>query len=449
MARIILLLLLSCTIASAQQNVTYVITNVNVIPMDTETVLQNQTVIVEGGKISSISSSKQIPRGAVTIDANGQYIIPGLAEMHAHIPSARGQEYTEEVLFLYLSNGITTIRGMLGAPEHLKLREDVRKGEVLGPRIYTSSPSMNGNSIPTEEEAIRRVRKYQQDGYDFLKIHPGIKREVFDAMVATAKEVGMGYSGHVPLDVGVRHALASGYGTIDHVDGYVEGLVPQSSGLDPQSGGFFGFNFTDKVDTSLLPELIQLTKENDVWIVPTQSLMERWAGDRPGSELVQEPAMRYVSASTRNSWVNAVENFQSGPNFSLSKASKFNALRRDIIRQLHDAGVGILLGSDAPQVFNVPGFSIQHELEYMVQSGLSTYETLRTGTTNPASFLGAEGEFGILKEGMSADFVMVKTNPLSEIDAMKNPSGVMVRGKWLSRETIDKRLQEIANRYKN
>ena len=105
-----------------------------------------------------------------------------------------------------------------------------------------------------------------------------------------------------------------------------------------------------------------------------------------------------------------------------------------------------MLGSDAPQVFNVPGFSIHHELQSMLKAGLSPLEALQIGTLNPAKFLEREGEFGEITIGASADFILLNTNPINDLEAMKDMAGVMVRGKWLSKEMIDEKLAEIAKR---
>ena len=198
----------------------YAFVDVSVVPMDRERVVEHQTVIVLNGLIETIGPADQVrlPEGAVRIDGRGRYLLPGLAEMHAHIPS-NSVEFAEEVLFLYAANGVTTIRGMLGSPLHLELRERVAAGELLGPRIWTSSPSVNGNSVRTPEQADSAARGSKRAGYDFIKIHPGLSRAAFDRLDATADAVGITFSGHVPTDVGVARALEAQYASIDHLDG--------------------------------------------------------------------------------------------------------------------------------------------------------------------------------------------------------------------------------------
>ncbi|MDX2301801.1 MAG: amidohydrolase family protein [Microscillaceae bacterium] len=434
----------------AEEGQIIAIRHVNVIPMDAEKILKDQTVLIEKGLIKSVKPDKKIkiPEGAQVIDGQGKYLTPGLAEMHAHIPTPKdgNDEYVRETLFLYLSNGVTTIRGMLGDSYHLELKKKVAAGEVLSPRIYTSSPSVNGNSFPTIEVAKEKVPQYKKDGYDFLKLHPGIKLEVFEEIIKQAKEVGITYSGHVSVYVGVRKALQAPYASIDHIDGYLEGLVPASAGLDPEKNGFFGINFTDKADMSLLPELVEMTKKNKVWVVPTQALLERWLSPQSPAELIQEEPMKYMPSATRYSWVNTKQQVLKNPDYNAETYTKFIDIRRKILKALYDAQVGLLLGSDAPQVFNVPGFSIQGELKAMQAAGIPNYEILKMGTVNPAAFFGESGKYGMIKPGNSADLILVDGNPLEDIGNMSQISGVMVRGQWLSRAMIDEELEKIAKR---
>ena len=185
---------------------------VNVVPMDREVVLSDQTVLVEDETIRTIGprGSVTVPAGARAIDAGGQYLLPGLAEMHAHIPGRRQREgWVEEVLFLYVAKGVTTARGMLGAPCHLELRAQVANHEILGPRIFTSGPSLNGNSVDGVEQARNMVAEQAGSGYDFLKLHPGLSVDEYQAIATTAAELEIPFAGHVPEDVGLSMAFAS------------------------------------------------------------------------------------------------------------------------------------------------------------------------------------------------------------------------------------------------
>ena len=431
-----------------------IFTNVNVLSMENDQVLPNQLVIIgSDGKIKSIAGAegKRPAEASQLIDGQGQFLVPGIAEMHAHIPIARegNDSLVRETLFLYLSNGITLIRGMLGNPYHLDLKKAVAAGDILSPRIFTSSPSLNGNTVPNPDSARLKVSRYQEDGYDFLKIHPGIQLKVMEELVKTAREVNIPFSGHVPADVGIRKAIDFGYASIDHLDGYVIGLVPESAGADPNAGGMFGSNFTNLTDTRLITELVGKTKQANIWIVPTQSLLVTWSSPETGAEMVTRPEMKYVSGATRFNWRSFKERLLSpdGGGYDRDTMSRYIDIRNRLLKTMADEGVELLLGSDAPQVGNVPGFSIQHEMQAMAAAGISNYEILRSGTVNPARFFGDEGQYGILKPGASADLILLAANPLEDIGNMEKINGVMVRGKWLSRSDIDQELNTIAARY--
>ena len=441
--------LVACQSTPPQEDVEQVvIDNVNVISMTSDGVTSGQSVVIRDGKIHQVAPSDEVYKGSksTVIDGSGKYLTPGIAEMHAHIPNPQSTLDVEEVLFLYLSNGITVIRGMLGHESHLQLKKDVLSGKVLGPTIWTSSPSMNGNSIPTMEIADSMVRAHRQANYDFLKIHPGIKLEVFNKMVATANEVGIGYSGHVPVDVGVHRAIESKFGSIDHVDGFIRGLVPEESGLDLTVNDFFGMSFADDLDESRIDGLIDMTVQNQVWVVPTQTLFDRWASPTPAAEYTSEAGMQYLPKSTIYAWTRAKGNML-GDGYDADQWAKFNEVRRKLIKALNDRGHGLLLGSDAPQVFNVPGFSIQHEMKSMKDAGLSSYDILKSGTINIAKFFGEEGQYGQITEGARADLILLDANPLDDIGNMSKIQGVMVRGRWLDRNFIDTELQKIADKY--
>ncbi len=445
---LILGIFISCTQSQEKISPTAIlISNVNSIDVRNGTVLENRQIVIDSGKIKRITSEIQNPEEYTTIiNGKGKYLIPGLTEMHAHIPPpTTHSDRVEEVLFLYVANGITTIRGMLGHPEHLILRKVAKEGKIISPRIFTSSPSLNGNSVKTKEEAIEKVTAYQKEGYDFLKIHPGIQREVFDQVVTTANEVGIRFAGHVPVDVGIRHALKSKYASIDHVDGFLEGLVPQSANVKPTDNGFFGYAFTPLADTSKIDELVRLAKENKVWIVPTQSLFERWFAPITSEELLQQPEMKYMPKTTLENWKTRKEESINAPGFNTEQWTKFDSIRKLLISGLNENGHGMLLGSDAPQLFNVPGFSIHHETQGMLGAGMTPKEIIASGTINPAKYFGMEDTFGKIKEGLDADLILLDSNPLENISALKEISGVMLRGRWISKEEIDEKLAMVAN----
>ncbi len=442
------LIFLSC--GQSQENVSstaLLVDNIHVVDVRKGTIIENQQIVIDSGKIQSITDRVKDP-GSYTnfMDGMGQYIVPGLSEMHAHIPSPpTSQLRIEETLFLYLSNGITTIRGMLGHPMHLELKEKVAQKQILSPRIFTSSPSLNGNSVRTPEEAREKVKAYAKAGYDFLKIHPGIKLEVFEELVATAKEEGIPYAGHVPVAVGINRALESGYATIDHIDGFLEGLVPEEADVNPEENGFFGFSFTALADTTRIGSLVRLSKEKQVWLVPTQTLFERWYAPTTADEMLSQPEMKYMPVATRDMWrQRKIQATGPESDFDSVLWVDFTKIRRKLIKSIQEEGHGLLLGSDAPQIFNVPGFSIHHEMETMQSAGLSPLEIIQSGTINVAEYLEMTDTFGEIKPGLEADMLFVKHNPLEDLKALRDIGGVMIKGYWVSKEEIDRRLKEIA-----
>lgn len=423
--------------------------SVNVVPMDSERILENQDVTVKEGKIVAITPTGKSKgeKGALVVEAKGKYLIPGLAEMHAHIPPNDNAQAHKDVLALFAVNGVTTIRGMLGHPSHIALREQVKKGEVLGPHIFTSGPSFNGLSVKSPEGADKMVREQKAMGYDFLKLHPGLTLANFNAVVKTANEVGITYGGHVSSGVGVWRAIEANYATIDHLDGFIEGMVPGIEAMTDQEIGFFGLFVAKKADLSQVPKLIEGLREHHVWVVPTQCLAERWiAADKTPEELRAAPEMKYMDPKTLDQWTENKKRQMSVAGYNAEEVGNYVALRRQLIKACSQGGVGLLLGSDAPQVFNVPGFSIHHELRYLVQSGLTPYEALKTGTVNVASFYNQSGSSGTIATGKVADLVLLDANPLKDISATQQISGVMLGTQWLSPEFISSALKSLEKR---
>ena len=417
---------------------------VSVLPMDTDAVLSDQTVVVADGKIASISSSStaKVPAGAVKIDGKGKYLMPGLGELHAHIPGGNAPDAdVERTLFLYVANGVTTIRGMLGHPRHLVYRERVAKGDVLGPRIYTSGPSFNGNTAKTPEAATAMVIEQQKAGYDLLKIHPGVPRDAFDAMAAKADELKMPFAGHVPQAVGLARALEAKYRSIDHLDGYVEALVPDASASQT-----FGVNLAAQADESRIPALVKATRAAGTWQVPTEILLVNWLNDVDPQTMAAWPEMKYVPPQTLTNWIAQKQGMAA--KYPQTDRQKLLALRRKIIKALHDGGVPFALGSDAPQTWNVPGFSAHRELGALVAAGLTPYQALKSGTANVGTYFGTQASVGTVAAGKRADLVLLDANPLTDITNVSKIQGVMVRGNWMSRADLDAGLEKIAAKYK-
>ena len=438
MRPLILVLLFTASVANAAT----AIVNVHVVPMHSETVLRNQTVVVENGRITAVGpvDGVRVPEGAELVDGTDRYLMPGLAEMHAHVPDAESA-LLDRVLTLFAANGITTIRGMLGRPSHLALRDELMAGERFGPRLITSGPSLNGNSVNGAADARRQVEEQAAAGYDFVKIHPGLDADEFNAIANTANELGIPFAGHVPVAVGLDGALASGMATIDHLDGYMAAMLPRHSGETGGYGGFFDINLAKAVDAGLIDELAAATAEAGTWIVPTEILVEQRIDATPIVDLKSRSDMRYMPKGTVDDWGRSKTELINERDYDPALAAKAIEIRRNLIRSLFEANGRILLGSDAPQVFNVPGFSAHLELETYVAAGLTPFEALGTGTTAVAEFLGQNT--GTIEPGKDADLVLLDDNPLVDVRNARRVHGVMLRGRWFSESDLEERLQRF------
>lgn len=411
---------------------TLVFQNVNVIPMTGEKILVNQTVVVRGDRIDYVGTAKfKMPDGTKVVDGTNKFLIPGLAEMHGHIPPpTAAADVIEDVLFLYAANGITTVRGMLGHPGQLDLRAKALRGEIVSPTLYLAGPSFNGNSINSVDEAVAKVKQQKKEGWDLLKVHPGLTLAEYDAMARTAKKERIRFGGHVPEEVGLLHAIEMGQETFDHVDGYAEYL----DGAKPE------------IDATKLAGIVQRTKKAGAWIVPTMALWEVLFDTLELTTLQSYPELKYVSQQAVDSWSKAYDDRLG--QMPREEARNIIRNRMKILKTLNDGGVKILMGTDAPQQFSVPGFSLHRELERMLAAGMTPYQILVSGTKNVGDYFAASDSFGTIEKGKRADLLLVNANPLKDIRNVSRISGVMLRGRWLPREEIDVRLGKIEAKYK-
>jgi imidazolonepropionase-like amidohydrolase len=321
---------------------------------------------------------------------------------------------------------------MLGSAYQIGLREELARGERLGPAFYAAAPSLSGNSARTPEAAEAMIRSAAAAGYDLQKVHPGVSRPAWERMVEVAREVGITYGGHVPADVGIEHALASGISTVDHMDGYLEAVGSPSDGYDD----------------ARMRALARQTAEAGTYVIPTHYLWANLHGARTADQALQDPEMRYVSAQQREAWRN-----QAGGLSPLGavELAAFVEARDRMLRYLEEAGVPLLMGTDSPQLFNVPGFALHREIRAMKEAGLSNRTILESGTRNVGRYvaeqLGSQDVFGQVAPGHRADLVLLDGNPLEDLEQLSARAGVMVRGRWLTREHIEERLRQIAARH--
>ena len=402
--------------------------DVAVLPMDTNRVIEHQTVVVRDGRIVEMgpAASTRVPAGATRVDGRGKFLMPGFTEMHGHLPNPAQNAVpgiVETVLFLYVANGVTAVRGMQGNRDHLLLRDRIASGELLGPRLWVPGPAMSGNNTTSPSEGRRRVEENKDFGYDHLKVHENLSLDTYDTIAATAKRVGLTFGGHVASAVGVRHALAAGQKSIDHLDNYAEEI-----------GG----------DDAKRAELARVTAASGSWTVPTMALWEVFMGNESIDELAARPELRYVPAQWVTAWRQQVANQrQNNP----ADGGAAVAERRRILKALRDAGAAIAFGTDSPQLFSVPGFSIHREMQSMLEAGMTPFEILASGTRNVGRYYEREAEFGTVAAGRRADLVLLNANPLADVANFSRRAGVMVTGRWLPEVEIQARLAQIATTF--
>lgn len=424
---------------------TFAFVDVDVLPMDRDVRLSSQTVVVRDGRIAAIGprDDVEVPDDATRIAGQGRVLMPGLAEFHGHVPGGDDPVYVQDTLDLYLANGITLVRNMSGDVSHPELRERIERGEVNGPTMVVASPWLRSENA---DEAAREVRAHHAAGFDLVKIG-SIPAEAYPRMAETAHAVGIPFAGHIPEGVPLDVALDAKQASIDHFDRYVEFLVPPGTETADREAGWFGSGWVQWADRGRIDEAVTRTQAAGTWNVPTLTLVEHMASSETPEAMLQWPEMRYMPASERERWRRAKHEYAARDTFQPDAAQALVTLRRELLKALHDGDAPIVLGSDAPQFFNVPGFSIHREMAMMQASGLTPYEVLVTGTRNAARALGTPDAFGTVEVGRRADLVLLAGDPREDLSHAQAPLGVMARGRWWSREALDARLAEIAERH--
>ncbi|HYZ89899.1 MAG TPA: amidohydrolase family protein [Myxococcales bacterium] len=405
--------------------------DVHVVPMNREGVLDHQTVIVRGNRIAEVGPAAQlkVPRGARTVNGHGKYLLPGLGDMHGGLPSpTAAPELTENVLFLYLANGVTSVRGMQGSVPNLELKARIERGDLLGPRLWVSGPALTGNSAPNPETGRRLVEEQHAAGFDQLKVQEGLTRETYDTIVATAKRLGMRFAGPVPDSVGLYHVLASGQASIEHLDNYVETV-----------------NGSDSADARMA-RLVNATCAAHVWTVPTLAFGETLMGAEDSVALAARDELRYVPAAWRQAWAEQLAQTRTKAEPTERRLVAL-AMRRRILKALQTAGCPVALGTNSPEPYSVPGFSIHREVHSMAAAGLTPQQILSDATRQVARYFGAEQEFGSVAPGQRADLLLLNANPLADLANLARRAGVMVNGRWMPEAEIRSRLERIAARY--
>jgi imidazolonepropionase-like amidohydrolase len=461
--RFVLFCALLASLAGAQSKPVVpqiVITHVTVINPGTSSVTPDRTVVITGVHIASVyaGADSQPPKNSQVIDGRGQYLIPGLWDMHVH--SAFGDWFPggrDVILPLFVANGVTGVRDMGGdLPALFEWRQQIAAGEIVGPRMVVSGPMLDGYlpdgkslrfpssvPVPTPASAIAAVDSLKAQGVDFIKVQSVISHDAYRAAAAEAHKQGLPIVGHVPDKVRIAEVVAAGQKSIEHLMGIFEGCSTEEDQFIHGEGSLKLLLATynqPRCDT-----VMHLLAQNQTWQVPTLT----W--QRGGTFLDQfdwkhPPLDKYVPAYWRDvTWRRFADAMM--PDLlhdPLALRQQYFARNLQMVGALHHAGVPLLAGTDAaPGIYIMPGFSLHDELANFVEAGFTPMESLQTATSNPAKFLGLESTLGSIEPGKIADLVVLRANPLEDIHNTQKISAVIANGRLFERASLDHILVQV------
>jgi len=451
----------SC-VEARQQPIAFI--NVTVVPMDHDNVLPGQTVLVVGQRIAQIGPATSVkpPANALKIDGRGDFLMPGLADMHVHLirsldairsqkaPSAQPSPHAIPPLsasddherenralgLLFVSNGITVVRNMWGDSAIDTFATEVESSGVVGPHVYSTGPITDGSPsswqgsrvVTSESEAKAAVEEDVRAHRIAIKVYNGLSADAYHQLVSSARDLGLPVVGHVQYSVGLSGVIEARQGSIEHLDGFLEALQPDPASVTDATTMR---QLLDGADMRRLGPLVDSIRNNNIWNCPTLVLLENFPEDAEWQRKVDlvPPAL--------------VERYRRGmPNWSAHPEGRQRIYDQYllIVRALHERGAHLLVGTDTPKPTVLPGFSLSAELRSFVRAGLTSYEALRAASSDAAMFLRQEKEFGTIGLGMRADLLLLKANPLENIDNLEKRVGVMVAGRWFTESDLQRRL---------
>ena len=459
---VIALCLLLTRLSPAQQKpatAPIVITHAAVINPGTSSVQANRTVVITGDHITSVSDAAkfQPPKNARVIDATGQYLIPGLWDMHVH--SAFGDWFPggrDIILPLFIANGVTGVRDMGGdAPVLLEWRREIADGQIIGPRMIISGSMLDGYlpngklrfpssiAITTPASAVAAVNLLKAQGVDFIKVQSVISHDAYLAAAAEAHKQGLPIVGHVPDKVRLKEVVEAGQKSIEHLMGIFEGCSMEEDKFIKGEGDLKLLLTTQ--DQQRCDSLLKMLAQNQTWQVPTLA-WQRGGTFLDQRNLKHQPLDKYVPAYWRDvTWRRFTDEMM--PDLlrdPLALRQEYFAHNLQMVGALHHAGVPFMAGTDAaPGVYIMPGFSLHDELANFVEAGFTPMEALQTATSNPARFLGMEARLGSVEPGKIADLLLLSANPLEDIRNTRKISIVVANGRLFDRAALDQILMRV------
>lgn len=428
---LLIVISVGCFLFSCHQpeDIGYVIKNVNVIPIWKDTLLKSQDIKIVSGQITTIQENIEPNKADTIIEGNGGYILPGFWDMHTHLPNKveNGLGY-EEYLALNILTGVTHIRNMRYFKPIDEVREKIKSKSILSPSIYyTPPPISRSDHIPIDSLGYY-AQKYKADGFKYWKILSLPSKEYFDSLALQAKENELKLVGHISSLVGIEESILNEYKGIEHLHGYV--------------------NFLS--DSVKFNDLLQLTREYDVFNCATLDWYYRALGQYTSEELFNQKSLKYIPKETLAEWeedeLAGLEKRQSLSMDSLESIqqaeSNFIANKNKVLNKMFNSGCKLLMSPDANGKYQVPGFSMRDEMKIYEKAGIPLYHIYKIASLNAAEWMD-EKDLGMIKVGAKADFVLYKNNPLEDLDHLQDIMGIYWNQQWLDQADIVRNLKKL------
>ena len=415
--------------------------NVRVRTMEAGPAIEDGFVIVRGSRIARVGEG-DLPNGfeGKRIDGAGATLIPGLADLHVHY-------YENDIGAAYLANSITLVRNMSGSLAAARRDQAALDGEVIAPRVKTSGPIIDsGQGFPNDffirvynsDQAIGAVRSQARSGYDAVKLYESLDAETFRAAVGEARANRMKVYAHVPGNLTVQDLLALRVDSLEHLDGYAEAMA--RAGFHTERQYAWAERWAN-VDRANFDELVRATVEAGTWTVPTFAITYGRIASADPDAYFARPEARILPVWADTWRANVASYAIDRPFFEQSLTEKIA-----FVSALREAGANVLIGTDGPNPFVTPGYAIHEELTAFARAGYSHEEILRIATVEAARFLDEAGRTGTIASGAPADLVLLRGDPVLDLDQLREPIGVMVAGHWHAASEIDAALDRRANR---